>query len=100
MTSQVTTPRVGGVPVTRVNRITRLSVEHPWWVITPYRAQVALIRRSVTRHPVLSKLLDKRLRDLPDRLGWMDGRKNPHVAAASGALQNANRKNPTHRFGA
>ncbi len=34
MTSQVTTRRMDGVPLTRVNPITRLSVEHPWWVIT------------------------------------------------------------------
>jgi hypothetical protein len=34
MTDQVTTRRMDGVPGTRVNPITRLSVEHPWWVVT------------------------------------------------------------------
>lgn len=33
MTSQVTTGRMEGIPVTKVNPITRISVEHPWWVI-------------------------------------------------------------------
>jgi predicted RND superfamily exporter protein len=33
MMSQVTTGRVERVLATKVNPITRLSVEHPWWVI-------------------------------------------------------------------
>ena len=34
MTSQVTTGRMESIPVTKVDPITRLSVEHPRWVIT------------------------------------------------------------------
>lgn len=34
MESQVTTRPVEPVPTARVNPITRLSVDHPWWVIT------------------------------------------------------------------
>ncbi len=34
MTSKVATRQIGGGPEIRVNLITRLSVEHPWWVVT------------------------------------------------------------------